>query len=206
VVRRLEAWRLFGALALGITSANLYALYSYDLHTARGLESLILYTVRCALPFFVAAFIASSLRILWPSRETRWLLSNRRYFGLAFAYGMAWHLTFVGYSTFEFGNKLNPRALALDAIGAVFLLLLTLTSFQSIAGYLRPESWHRLHKIGVYVIWFLATYIYLGMARGDKDLFHAAVLGLLVLAGILRIAAWAKVNFASVKGTSSRAN
>jgi methionine sulfoxide reductase heme-binding subunit len=188
----LKGWRLFWALALTTSVAICIGLPAADFHSPRGVEPIILRSVRCALPLFVVAFTASSLVSLWPSRATRWLLSNRRYIGLAFAFGMAWHLSFVGYSTWEFGNRLNRTATTLDLIGLVFLLLMTLTSFRWSARRLSAANWRRLHKTGVYVIWLLATYIYLGNVRGGGDLLHDAGLAVLLAVWLLRVAAWIK--------------
>jgi len=190
--KALDSWRLFWVLALATSIAISLGLPGTDFHSARGLEPIILRAVRCALPWFLVAFTASSLASLWPSRFTRWLRSNRRYFGLAFAFGMGWHLAFVGYSILLFGNRLNAKATALDLIGLFFLLLLTLTSFQYFARRLSATDWRRLHKAGVYVIWFLATEIFLGIVRGGADLLHRLFLSLLVLAFLLRVAAWLK--------------
>lgn len=199
----LAAWRLFWLLAFALSAAIGLKLLLADLHSARGIESIILFTVRCSLPFFLIAFVASSLRILCPNKFTRWLLANRRYFGLAFAFGMAWHLTFVAYSVFLFGNNLNRTVLTLDVIGLVFLVLLTFTSFPLIARHVKPHHWRRLHKVGVYVIWLLATYIYQAGARGDRDVVHFSFLGILALALTLRTAAWAKSTFGRMSATGS---
>jgi DMSO/TMAO reductase YedYZ heme-binding membrane subunit len=188
----LKSWRLFGVLALATSLAISLGLPYTDFHSARGMEYIILRSVRCSLPFFVLAFVASSLAVLWPSRATRWLLSNRRYFGLAFAFGMGWHLTFVGYAWYSFGPLLGFRDTALDVIGLAFLLALTLTSFRWFARRLHAADWRRLHKAGVYVIWLLATEIYLGGARSSHDVFHYAALSVLVGAWALRVAAWMK--------------
>jgi DMSO/TMAO reductase YedYZ heme-binding membrane subunit len=189
----LESWRLFQLLAFAISAAICVRLASTDFQSAHGTEFIILYSVRCALPFFIVAFTASSLAILWPNRRTRWLLTNRRYFGLAFAFGMGWHLTFVAYTTLRFGNHLNRTATMLDLIGLAFLLALTLTSFRSVAQRLSPASWRRLHKSGVYAIWLLATYIYLAGARDDADLFDIVALSVFVAAWLLRVAAWIRI-------------
>jgi DMSO/TMAO reductase YedYZ heme-binding membrane subunit len=191
----LESWRLFWLLAFAISAANCLALPITNFQSARGTVFIILYSVRCALPFFLVAFTASSLATLWPSRITRWLLSNRRYFGLAFAFGMGWHLTFVAYTTFRFGNHLNRTATTLDLIGLACLLALTLTSFRWFAHRLSPATWRRLHRTGVYAIWLLATYIYLARARDDEDAFDIAALSILVAAWVLRAAAWARIKF-----------
>jgi methionine sulfoxide reductase heme-binding subunit len=153
------------------------------------MEFIIVHSVRCALPFLVVAFVASSLATLWPSRVTRWLLSNRRYVGLAFAFGMAWHLSFVAYTFAAFGNQLGATALTLDLIGVCFLIAMTLTSFRWCARHLSLVNWKRLHKVGIYAIWLLATYIYFGSVRSSPDHLHEAGLSVLLAAWVLRIVA-----------------
>jgi methionine sulfoxide reductase heme-binding subunit len=192
---RLNAWRLFWVLALAASVANLLGLPEADFHSGRGMSPIILRSVRCALPLFLVAFTASSLARLWPSTGTRWLLANRRYIGLAFAFGMAWHLSFVAYRIWTFGNPLNVKATALDVIGFVFLLLLTLTSFRSFARTLSRANWRRLHKIGVYVIWLVPTLIYFHRVRGESVLFDRVMFAVLLAAWLLRAAAWAKKRF-----------
>jgi len=182
-------------MAYAISAAILSALPFTDFRSAHGTEFIILYSVRCALPFFIVAFISSSFAILWPSQPTRWLLSNRRYFGLAFAFGMGWHLVFVAYTTLRFGNHVNFAATTLDLIGASFLAALTLTSFRPIARRIDSSIWRGLHKIGVYVIWLLATYIYLAGARGGVDLFHIVALSVLVGAWLIRVVAWTRLGW-----------
>jgi methionine sulfoxide reductase heme-binding subunit len=189
---KLNAWSLFWVLALATSVATLLGLSDADFHSARGMHPIILRSVRCALPLFLVAFTASSLATLWPSAGTRWLLANRRYIGLAFAFAMAWHFSFVAYTIWSFGNPLNAKATALDVIGLVFLLLLTLTSFSPVAGRLSRANWRRLHKIGVYVIWILATEIYYHSVRNGADLFHRMAFAALLAAWMLRVTAWAK--------------
>jgi DMSO/TMAO reductase YedYZ heme-binding membrane subunit len=188
----LNVWSLFWVLALATSTANLLGLSDANFHSARGMSPIILRSVRCALPLFLVAFTASSLATLWPSAGTRWLLANRRYIGLAFAFAMAWHFSFVVYTIWSFGNPLNAKATALDLIGFVFLLLLTLTSFRSAARRLSRANWRRLHKTGVYVIWLVATAIYFHSVRDGGDLLHRVVFAALLAAWMLRIAAWAR--------------
>ena len=178
-------------LALATTAADCCGLPFADFRSAPGMEFIIKHSVRCALPSFLVAFTASSFATLWPSPTTRWLLSNRRYFGLAFAYGMAVHLAFVSYSVLSFGNGLNSFVTALDLTGAGFLLAMTLTSFRWISRHLSLANWRRLHKVGAYAIWLLATYIYVSDVRYDRDLVHALIVSVFLAAWILRVAAWA---------------
>jgi len=163
-----------------------------DFHTFQGTEFIILHAVLCALPFFLVAFTASSLATLWPSRRTRWLLSNRRYFGLAFAFGMAWHLSFVTYATIAFGNRVSPRDLTLDFIAVAFLLALTLTSFRAFARRLSLADWRRLHRTGVYTIAFVVTFFYLDDIRTRWNAVYLGMACLLLAAWVLRIFAWTR--------------
>ena len=198
MARAVEAWRLFWLLALALSVANCLGLPFADFHSADGTGPMIQRSVRYALPFFLLAFTASSLARLWPSQPTKWLLRNRRYVGLGFAFGMAWHLSFVGYSIFSFGlsaSGLTARGLTLDLVGFTFLLLMTLTSFRWSARRLTAANWRRLHKTGAYVIWFVATYIY---ARHLEDILHVVAFSVLIAAWLLRVAAWAN---SSVRGT-----
>jgi DMSO/TMAO reductase YedYZ heme-binding membrane subunit len=183
---------LFWVLAIAISAAIGLGLPATDFHTARGTEGIVLRSVRCALPFFLIAFTASSWATLWPGRFTRWLLANRRYFGLAFAFGMAWHLSFVSYYLTRFHIHFSTPALAADFIGLTFLVALTLTSFRPVARHLSSVNWRRLHKLGVYVIWLLAVYIYQGGARHERDPQDIAALTVLLSCWLLRLAAAAK--------------
>lgn|ERR1700722_17629821 len=190
MAKAVESWRLFWLLALATSVATCLGLPLADFHSARGTAPMILRSLRVALPLFLLAFTASSLATLWPNELTRWLLRNRRYFGLGFAFGMAWHLSFVGYSIYSFGlsaSGLTARGLALDLMGLTFLLLMTLTSFRRSARRLSPENWRRLHKTGVYVIWFVASYIYM---RHLQDGLHVVAFGLLIAAWLLRVTVW----------------
>ena len=191
-MKTLRSWTLFWVLALATSLAISLGVPHTDFHSARGMEPIILRSVRCALPLFCVAFTASSLAILWPGTFTRWLLANRRYIGLAFAAGMAWHFGFVAFMIWSFGNPLSILSTVLDLIGFIFLLLLTLTSSQWAARRLGAANWRRIHKVGVYVIWLLATEIYLYSIQGGADLAHYLAFGALLGAWMLRVAAWAK--------------
>jgi DMSO/TMAO reductase YedYZ heme-binding membrane subunit len=192
-------------LALLVSAAICARLADVDLRLAAGAEVMVLHSVRCALPFFLVAFTASSIAVLWPGRVSRWVLRNRRSFGLAFAVGMAWHLGFVAYFMIGFHKHLNRVALTTDFIGLAFLVALTTTSFPRIARHLPPGWWRRLHKTGVYAIWLLASYIYLLNVHYSKDAIHVTALGVLILAWCLRAAAWLRTLRAPLRPPSRHA-
>ncbi|HUJ52613.1 MAG TPA: hypothetical protein VLX08_03595 [Steroidobacteraceae bacterium] len=190
MVRGLESWRLFWLLAAALSIANCLGLPAVDFASAHGVEPAIVLSVRCALPFFLVAFTASSLAALWRTRFTRWLLANRRYVGLAFAFGMGWHFAFVGYSIVSFGKPFGNALIAMDVTGLAFLLALTLTSFRWCARHLTRANWSRLHKAGVYYIWLVFFYIYSAGGRFPHDVEHVAAVAVLLGAVGLRAAAW----------------
>jgi len=192
MLRMPSSWRLFWLLALGESAVVCLGLPRANFHSPHGMEPIIVHSVRSALPFFLLAFTASSLFVLWPGTFTRWLLTNRRYFGLAFAFGMAWHLSFVGYSILRFGNGLNRFVTTLDVIGLLFLLALTLTSFRWCSRHLSSPNWRRLHRSGVYAIWLLAIYIYASAVRYQRDGVHLIFACLLLAAWLLRVMAGVK--------------
>ncbi len=161
-----------------------------DPRLSSGTEFLVKHAVRCALPYFLVAFTASSLVRLWPNRVTKWARANRRFFGLAFAAGMAWHLTVVAFAFYRFHSTLSVRDFSQDAVGVLFLIFLTLTSFRAAARHLTFVNWKRLHKAGVYVIWGLATHIYLGTLRNHGSLIDILFFSSLLAAWLLRVIAW----------------
>jgi DMSO/TMAO reductase YedYZ heme-binding membrane subunit len=188
----LKSWRLFWMLVVVITAANVLALSFADPGTARGTEWLIVHAIECALPFLVLAFTASSVAVLWKAPATRWLLANRRYVGLAFAYGMAWHFAYVARYKLVFGLQPKPFDLALDITGLLFLLAMTVTSFHPVRRRLIPGHWRRLHKSGIYVLWLLPTYFYLDDFHRDHSVFNFTVLAALLAALGVRGLAWAR--------------
>jgi methionine sulfoxide reductase heme-binding subunit len=187
----LRSWRLFWLLVAGISIANIFGLPGVDFSSDRSVETLILRTILVALPCLITAFMASSLLQLWPGRTTRWLVVNRRYIGLAFAAGMAWHFAFVGYFFSAFGYRLEPQDITLDVIGVLFLLAMTVTSFPKFRGKLSPANWRRLHKAGIYTLWFLPSFFFLEDFVRERDLFDGAALGFLLAVLMVRTAAWA---------------
>lgn len=74
-------------------------------------------------------------------------------------------------------------------IGVLFLLAMTVTSFPKFRGKLSPTNWHRLHKAGIYTLWFLPTFFFLEDFVRERDLFDGATLGFLLALLAVRTAA-----------------
>lgn len=117
-------------------------------------------TARTSLVFFCSAFVGSSLQRLHRGTATRWLLRNRRYLGLAFAASHAIH----GVAIIELlrvtatGLELTPALVGGAAY--LFIIAMTVTSFDRTAAWLGRRRWHQLHLVGSYYIFlvFLMTY------------------------------------------------
>src|SRR5262249_28034083 len=57
-----------------------------------GWSSVVRTSAKTSLLFFLGAFVASSVRVLWRTPATAWLLANRRYVGVSFATSHFIHL------------------------------------------------------------------------------------------------------------------
>ena len=57
-----------------------------------GLRTLVRSSAQTSATFFLLAFSASSLRSVWPTPFTHWLVRNRRYIGVSFGVSHFLHL------------------------------------------------------------------------------------------------------------------
>jgi sulfoxide reductase heme-binding subunit YedZ len=151
-------WPLFGFIAFGLTlmCIILAGQHAYEIE---GIRVVVRTTAQTSLALFCTAFVASSLHGLAPFGLTRWLLANRRYIGVSFAYSHFLHA--IGLYLFA---TIDPAAFAEHATtvmfvfgGAayVFIALMALTSFDRTAALLGPWLWQKLHTTGAYYIWFV---------------------------------------------------
>ena len=149
------------------------------------------YTARVGFPFLMIAFTASSIVKLWPNPATKSLMRRRKWWGLGFATSHTFHL-FALVSVL----RLSPEPPALPALlpGAfVYLVLYTmvLTSWRW-AYRLLGKWWGRLHKFGIYLLWFAFTLAYalkvVGMP-GEERVVSLFLLAIALCGWGLRIAA-----------------
>jgi DMSO/TMAO reductase YedYZ heme-binding membrane subunit len=165
------------------------ALLSTPSPGAEEVRATIRVTALTSVVFFCAAFTASALARLRPSPATRWLLSNRRYLGLSFAVSHLAH----GLAIAALQRRTNFLAdydlttLIGGGLGFVLIALLAATSNDAAVRWLGATTWKRLHTIGVYYVWFIFVFTYMGPALASP--YHAALTLLLALALALRIAA-----------------
>ena len=151
-------------------------------------------TARVSVTLFLLAFSAASLRALFPSSATTWLIQNRRYLGVSFALS---HFTHLGalfalgiWYPHPFLDETDAITFAGGGLAYVFLAAMTVTSFAPPRRLIGERAWKILHTTGSYYIWliFLNSYV----ARAVQDPAYVPFALALVLAFALRLAHWYK--------------
>jgi methionine sulfoxide reductase heme-binding subunit len=146
---------------------------------------LIRFTARSSCILFLLAFIASAWQKLKPSQASKWLLQNRRYLGLSMAISHGFHaVAIAGVAILTSENMVRDNFTA--NLGYVFILLMTITSFQRPAAILGRHNWKILHTLGMYYLWLSFTVAF-GKRLGESWLFYAPWVAILIFALILRL-------------------
>ena len=154
-------WRLFWSITSLVSLSIVLTMASVDLSRAENISYMIQYTVRWSVPWLYLAFIASSLQVVRRTIFTRWLVRNRKYFGLCFASAMAWQLLFIvcllvlhsPYYSAEVYNLSDT----IEGVGGYLLLsAMVVTSFPFGRRRLSAMQWRYLHKFGIYYLWAYA--------------------------------------------------
>jgi DMSO/TMAO reductase YedYZ heme-binding membrane subunit len=160
--RRFDGWWVTAACALLVVAACAAALALHGTEEA-GLRSGVRTTARTSVAIFLLVFTASSLHSLTRAPLATWMLRNRTYLGLGFAFS---HLTHAGF-LFALGARVPEFRAAFSVTGSAagitayaFLLAMTITSFPGPRRALGKRWWKVLHKTGMYVLWvvFAVTY------------------------------------------------
>ena len=163
--KAVNGWTLFSIVVVPMCLAALLAMTAVDLSSSLGVSSMIQFSVRLAVPWLFIAFCASSLVAIFPGEFSRWVLRNRRMFGLCFATGMAWQLFFivwlvVGHFDYYMEEAYDYLSLLEQVPGYVLLIAMTITSFRFGRSKLSPKQWKILHTGGIYFIWFVVWTTY----------------------------------------------
>ena len=163
--KAVNGWALFSIVVVPMCLAALLAMTAVDLSSSLGVSSMIQFSVRLAVPWLFIAFCASSLVAIFPGEFSRWVLRNRRMFGLCFATGMAWQLFFivwlvVGHFDYYMEEAYDYLSLLEQVPGYVLLIAMTITSFRFGRSQLSPKQWKILHTGGIYFIWFVVWTTY----------------------------------------------
>jgi hypothetical protein len=184
----LAGWPLVGWSALTV-AALVAAVFAAAGGGEAGWRAAIRLSAKTSLALFTAAFIASSVRVLWPTALTRWLLANRRYVGVSFAASHAIHL-FAILMLLRVSPDFHIGTATLIGGGGAYVLLaaMTATSFDRSAAWLGARRWRLLHKTGMYYCWVIFFISYLPRMLVESILYLPFVAVLLGALG-LRVAA-----------------
>ena len=145
----------------------------------------IRFTARSSCVLFLLAFCASSLRKFQSTPFTNWLLHNRRFLGLSMAVSPGYHaIAIAGVAILTAENMVRDNHGA--NLGYVFIMLMTITSFQHTAAILGRRNWIILHTVGMYYLWL--SFIYAFSERLNESwLIYSPFVTVLILAITLRI-------------------
>ncbi|HJO03496.1 MAG TPA: hypothetical protein QGG47_05955 [Acidobacteriota bacterium] len=196
----MHRWTLFWAFVAVMTATTLWGLVAggADEKTA-GL--LVRWTIRAAVVPFLLAFYASALRTLWPGHASDWLIDNRKFLGLAMAYGIAMNLVAIAWlASFDRGVYWGGLSV-LDRVesygGVAVAVAMTMTSFDRFSARLSPGAWRVLHTLGMYALWWVffrtnALYSLAAVRRGlvAERWLYLLVTSLLIGALLLRMTAF----------------
>ncbi len=153
-------WKITGWSLVGISTVVIVVILTAIFVTLgwgdEGFAEAIRWTARTSFVLFLTAFSASALRALMPSPKTRWLLVNRRYFGVSFAISHLFHAAAI-LGRLAVGDGLEDRTLAGAAPGGavyLFILFMLATSFDRSAAWVGPRVWRVMHTLGSYLVFF----------------------------------------------------
>jgi DMSO/TMAO reductase YedYZ heme-binding membrane subunit len=168
----------FAAVLSAISAAVSMGVYGAS---EQGLGVALRVTARIGLAFFALAFVASSVNRLWRSRPGKWLLRNRRHLGVSFA---VVHFTHAGFiiaralvHSDNFWSARSAGSLVPGTTAYLFLVAMTITSFDGPTKWLGRTRWKVLHKVGMYVLWAIYVGAY-AKSITDKP---ASAIGIAVL-------------------------
>ena len=206
--RLLNGWPLFFLIAAVTFAALVTAYLLIGVDTPEAAVNMIRLSVQFASPWVFLAFVARPMTQLFPGNLSKWLLRNRRYFGLSFAAGFGWQAVFIGvllalHSGYYWEELHSDIDLLLRMASYVLLFALTITSFFPVRRKMRPEHWRWLHLVGTWYFWAAIWVSYAPMALSSNaktvDVVYAVV-GLAALA--LRAAAYLRTRSHNLAGAN----
>jgi DMSO/TMAO reductase YedYZ heme-binding membrane subunit len=183
---RLEGWTLTFAISAALLAAWIVTLALLGLDEA-GWRAVIRNSARTTLALFLLVFPAGALCRRWPTPATRWLLRNRRFFGVSAAVSHGLHFAAIlGLYGRTLVEERSPLSLAVGAIPYVLLAAMAFTSSDRAVRALGPRRWRALHTLGLYVLFVAFFAAYLG--RTLREPWHLPIL--LLLAAELALRLW----------------
>jgi sulfoxide reductase heme-binding subunit YedZ len=152
----MNGWRVFWLLAAIETALFGAGLAAFGTDEA-GLRALVRFTVRVSFLVFAVVYAAAPLRRLYPAPATRWLLRNRRYLGVSFAWAHGLHGLAIVLLAQLLGDSfaVDPATRLGGGLAYLLIAAMTLTSFDRTARWLGSRRWGLLHRAGLHWLWFI---------------------------------------------------
>lgn len=170
--------------------ATLVSLVSQGQEEA-GLRMAIRATARMGALVLAGTFMISSLHTFARATWSKWLLAHRRDFGLAFATVQYVHLGIVAALATRHAESFfattSSTSIWGGLVGYVWITAMAITSFDGPRKWIGPRKWRWLHTSGMYLLWGIFVFSYLG--RASTQVLYAAFLGFLLVALGVRIGA-----------------
>jgi len=185
----LRGWPLTLSATIATATACSFA-YTLVGGGLEGWHSVVRTSAKTSLAFFLAAFVASSVRALWRTPATAWLLANRRYVGVSFAASHAIHLVAIlAVVALSPDFESSTTTVIFGGFGYVLLFAMAATSFDGAVRWMGRRRWQLLHKTGMYYLWFIFAISYAPRALVESAWYWLFVLPL-VAALALRFAVY----------------
>lgn len=190
-----NGWRLTGLITviLIIMAVMVAGASATPVEAAR---MVIRMTARTSLALFLLAFAAAALFKLWPSVMTQWLRANRRYIGVSFAVSHGIHaVAIIALANLDpalFKSLTNIGSFVGGGLAYLFIILMTMTSFDRTAALIGPKAWRILHTSGIWFLW-ISFALNFGKRIPQSPLYWIPVGFLLIALGV-RIFARLKKN------------
>lgn len=183
-----NGWQLFYLLSGLLLLMSLALLIGVGFDT-EGYRLIIRVTARTSLGFFLAAFLASSLLARWPGELAKWMVRNRRAFGLAFAMSHAIHLaaiiTLARTDWATFWTLSSTAAIVAGSIAYVVIALLAATSFDAVVRWLGAVRWQKLHRNGLWFVWLF--FVFTNGKRISTSAWYIVPVAFLIAAMVLKV-------------------
>lgn len=190
---------MLGWISLAITSIVVIKYSAIDPSKPAQISSMIATSVRTAVPWLFVAFAASSMVRLYPNNITKWIMRNRKIYGLCFAVGMGWQLFFIlwyvfGSLDYYMRESYSIHSLVEQLPGYTVLFAMVITSFKGGRKMISASQWRLLHKGGIYLIWgvVFSAYWYELHYYNEIQLIDHVYYWMGITALLTRIAAWGK--------------
>lgn len=183
-------WRITGLVAIVIAVMSVIS-FVWLGFSEEAIRAMVRGTARTSISLFVLAFTASSLYTLFRTNWAKYLRENRRYIGVSFAFSHFVHLLFLILLMIYYPQdslaKLNQLEIVLASLTYLFILAMTITSFDPPKRWIGPKAWHWLHLTGMYLVWLIFVETY---GKGAlQDGYYLPLVVLLLIAIVLRMAA-----------------